>query len=70
MKFPCLRNEVVRNPENLDFGDWLSRYCYIIGALVEPHGEALKWIIGVLQLLKAGVVGCKVYCKYYGIVHI
>ena len=49
------------------FYGWFSFHGRVVSALIEPHVEALEWIIWVVLLPEAGLVYHKVCHRYSGV---
>ena len=70
LNLPRFCNEVMRDPDDMDFGDWIVRRGCVVGALVETRLEALGWIARIEQIPEVDIIFRKLRCQFYFVVDV
>ena len=66
LPFTCLCDKSVGNVGELPLIDGFACHVHVVCALVDPHAEALGWLVQVARILEMDIVCCEVSGKNIG----
>ena len=68
LPFNCLCDKYLGNVGELPLIDGFACHVQVVCALVDPHVEALKWLVRVAGILEVDIVCCEVSGQNIGVI--